>query len=355
MHFTEELLAALRRQGVGTVFVTLHVGAGTFQPIRVEQVEQHRMEEEEYELSNAAAERINAAKAAGRKIIAVGTTTTRALESACPADGKVQAGRRRTSLFIHPGYRFRVIDALITNFHLPRSTLLMLVAAFAGLDFLVAIDFYINETTRYADVILPTPSPAELASYELGFYHLSVRNVAKWSPAVVSPPPIGFLRYQDPKVGYSFDYPNNWTGQPLSDKEASEQRMSAGAMFTSQKDAAFLTAVWNELDKANNPANENDLIVEVILKSMSSSDGTTKLEELARRVETRNGLIKTYLDLKAVFQTQGQSAPLDFLGKAVIVRASRGILLVAAFYSKDSPSNAATATDQIIASARAPE
>ena len=168
-------------------------------------------------------------------------------------------------------------------------------------------------------------------------------------------PPSGFLKYQDPKTGFSFDYPNNWTGQPLNDREASEQRMSAGAMFTSQKDAAFLTAVWNELDKANNPANENDLIVEVILKSMSSSDGTTKLEEVARRVETRNGLIKTYLDLKAVFQTQGQSAPLDFLGKAVIVRASRGILLVAAFYSKDSPSNAAIATDQIIASARAPE
>jgi hypothetical protein len=88
---------------------------------------------------------------------------------------------------------------------------------------------------------------------------------------------------------------------------------------------------------------------------MSSSDGTTKLEETARRVESRNGLIKTYLDLKAAFQTQGQNAPLDFLGKAVIVRANRGILLVAAFYSKDSPSNAAIATDQIIASARAPE
>jgi len=170
-----------------------------------------------------------------------------------------------------------------------------------------------------------------------------------------APPPSGFLKYQDPKTGFSFDYPNYWMGQSLTDKEASEQRMSAGAMFTSQKDAAFLTAVWNELDKANNPANENDLIVEVIMRSMSSSDGTTKLEETARRVESRNGLIKTYLDLKAVFQTQGQSAPLDFLGKAVIVRANRGILLVAAFYSKDSPSNAAIATDQIIASARAPE
>ncbi|HEV8716884.1 MAG TPA: tRNA preQ1(34) S-adenosylmethionine ribosyltransferase-isomerase QueA [Candidatus Binatia bacterium] len=132
LHFTEELLAALRQRGIETVFVTLHVGAGTFQPIRVEQVERHRMEEEDDELSKAAAERINTAKAASRKIIAVGTTTTRALESACTPEGKVQMGRHRTSLFIYPGYRFSVIDGLITNFHLPRSTLLLLVSAFAG-------------------------------------------------------------------------------------------------------------------------------------------------------------------------------------------------------------------------------
>jgi SPOR domain len=170
----------------------------------------------------------------------------------------------------------------------------------------------------------------------------------------VSAPPIGFLRYQDPKVGYSFDYPNYWMGQPLSDKEASEQRMSAGAVFTSQKDASFLYTVWNELDKANNPANENDLIVEVILRGMASGNGT-KLEETARRVEARNGMIKTYLDLKAVFQAPGQNVPLDFLGKAVIVRASRGIMLVVTFYSKDAPPNAEDAADKIIASARPPE
>jgi len=132
LHFTEDLLAAVRQRGIETVFVTLHVGAGTFQPIRVEQVETHKMEEEEYELNAAAAEHLNRAKATGRKIIAVGTTTTRALESACTQEGKVQAGRRRTDLFIYPGYRFRVIDGLITNFHLPRSTLLLLVSAFAG-------------------------------------------------------------------------------------------------------------------------------------------------------------------------------------------------------------------------------
>jgi hypothetical protein len=173
------------------------------------------------------------------------------------------------------------------------------------------------------------------------------------SPA--STPPSGFLRFRDPKIGYSFDYPDYWTGQPLSDKEASDQRMNAGAMFSSQKDSAFISAIWNELDKANNLSNENDLIVDVILRSMSASDGISKLEETARRVENREGLIKTYLDLKAVFQTPEQSSPLDFVGKAVIVRASRGILLVATFYSKDAAPNVAAAADKIIASARPPE
>jgi SPOR domain len=173
--------------------------------------------------------------------------------------------------------------------------------------------------------------------------------------APAATPPSGFMRFRDPKIGYSFDYPDYWTGQPLSDKEASDQRMNAGAMFSSQKDSAFISAIWNELDKANNLANENDLIVDVILRSMSASDGISKLEETARRVENRDGLIKTYLDLKAVFQTQEQGAPLDFLGKAVIVRANRGILLVATFYSKDAGPNVSAAADKIISSARPPE
>ncbi|MBI3800120.1 MAG: tRNA preQ1(34) S-adenosylmethionine ribosyltransferase-isomerase QueA, partial [Deltaproteobacteria bacterium] len=137
LHFTEDLLAAVRQRGIETVFVTLHVGAGTFQPIRVEQIEMHRMEEEEYELSVAAVERINMAKATGRKVIAVGTTTTRALESACTQEGTLQAGRQRSNLFIYPGYRFRVIDGLVTNFHLPRSTLLLLVSALAGRELIL--------------------------------------------------------------------------------------------------------------------------------------------------------------------------------------------------------------------------
>jgi SPOR domain len=167
--------------------------------------------------------------------------------------------------------------------------------------------------------------------------------------------PSGFARFRDPKIGYSFDYPEYWIGQSLSDKEATEQRMNAGAMFSSQKDSAFLSVIWNELDKANNLSNENDLIVDVILRSMSASDGISKLEETARRVENRDGMIKTYLELKAVLQTPEQTSPLDFLGKAVIVRASRGILLVATFYAKDSGPNVSASIDKIIASARPPE
>ncbi|HEX5083308.1 MAG TPA: SPOR domain-containing protein [Blastocatellia bacterium] len=184
---------------------------------------------------------------------------------------------------------------------------------------------------------------------------LSASVEAPASKAPASAPPSGFARYRDEKVGYSFDYPEYWTGQPLTDKEATEQRMNAGAMFSSQKDSAFLSVIWNELDKANNLSNENDLIVDVILRSMSASEGISKLEETARRVENRDGLIKTYLELKAVLQTPEQTSPLDFLGKAVIVRASRGILLVATFYAKDSGPNVSSSIDKIIASARAPE
>lgn len=137
LHFTEELLTSLQQRGVETLFVTLHVGAGTFQPVRVQHVEQHKMEEEEYHLSEPVAERINAARRAGRKIIAVGTTTTRTLESAADDEGMVHPGHHRTNLFMYPGYRFKIIDGLITNFHLPRSTLLLLVSAFAGRELIL--------------------------------------------------------------------------------------------------------------------------------------------------------------------------------------------------------------------------
>jgi S-adenosylmethionine:tRNA ribosyltransferase-isomerase len=137
LHFTQPLLERLRARGVQFAQVTLHVGAGTFQPVRVERIRDHVMHRERYEISEAAAAAINRALDEKRPITAVGTTSLRALESAVldtPRGARVQAGARETQLFIVPGFRFRVVDRLITNFHLPRSTLLMLVAAFAGLE-----------------------------------------------------------------------------------------------------------------------------------------------------------------------------------------------------------------------------
>lgn len=134
LHFTERILDELRARGVGVVELTHHVGYATFQPVRVERVEEHRIEREYYEISVQAAETINAARAAGGRIIAIGTTTARALESAAEINGTIRAERQSTELFIYPGYRFRALDGLLTNFHLPRSSLLMLVAAFAGYD-----------------------------------------------------------------------------------------------------------------------------------------------------------------------------------------------------------------------------
>jgi S-adenosylmethionine:tRNA ribosyltransferase-isomerase len=131
LHFDEGVLAALRERGVGMASVTLHVGAGTFQPVRVHDIAEHRMHSEWFEVPAATVQAIDATRAAGGRIVSVGTTTLRALESAARA-GTLQAGSRDTDIFITPGFRFRVVDLLVTNFHLPRSTLLMLVSAFAG-------------------------------------------------------------------------------------------------------------------------------------------------------------------------------------------------------------------------------
>jgi S-adenosylmethionine:tRNA ribosyltransferase-isomerase len=133
LHFTRETLAALKARSVEVRRVTLDVGLATFQPVRTEMVSEHRMLEEWYSVPAAAARGINAARAEARPVTAVGTTVARALESAWE-DGKVRTGRRATSLFIYPGFEFRVVDRLLTNFHLPKSTLLMLVSAFAGRD-----------------------------------------------------------------------------------------------------------------------------------------------------------------------------------------------------------------------------
>jgi S-adenosylmethionine:tRNA ribosyltransferase-isomerase len=136
LHFTGELLSQLENAGMECVFITLHVGLGTFLPVRTENIEDHRMHEESFSIDEAAAARIEKAKAEGRKIAAVGTTSVRVLESAwqMPADGapgSLRRGAGTTSIFIYPGRRFNIVDALFTNFHTPESTLLMLVSAFA--------------------------------------------------------------------------------------------------------------------------------------------------------------------------------------------------------------------------------
>ena len=132
LHFTPELLGQLGEQGVELARVTLHVGLGTFRPVKAENLEQHHMHEEFYIVPEETAEAVNRAKAEGRRVICVGTTSCRTLESAASEDGTVRAGSGSTDIFIYPGYRFRVMDGLITNFHLPQSTLIMLVSAFAG-------------------------------------------------------------------------------------------------------------------------------------------------------------------------------------------------------------------------------
>ncbi|RMH18559.1 MAG: tRNA preQ1(34) S-adenosylmethionine ribosyltransferase-isomerase QueA [Acidobacteria bacterium] len=132
LHFTPELLHRLETRGIERTALTLHVGIGTFQPVTAERVEQHRMGSERYEISAAAAEAIARTRRRGGRVVAVGTTVVRTLETAARDDGTVAAGSGVTELFIYPGFRFRVVDWLLTNFHLPRSTLLMLVSAFAG-------------------------------------------------------------------------------------------------------------------------------------------------------------------------------------------------------------------------------
>ncbi|GAB6157335.1 tRNA preQ1(34) S-adenosylmethionine ribosyltransferase-isomerase QueA [Desulfotomaculum varum] len=138
LHFTHELLDEIRNRGVKTVTVLLHVGLGTFRPVQTENIEKHVMHSEYYEITPQAAEEINKVKERGGRVIAVGTTSVRTLETAGNAEGLVLPGSGMTDIFIYPGYKFKVIDGLITNFHLPKSTLLMLVSALAGREKILA-------------------------------------------------------------------------------------------------------------------------------------------------------------------------------------------------------------------------
>ena len=137
LHFTEELLEKIKEKGVEVANVTLHVGIGTFRPVKVENVEDHSMHSEHYYIKKEDAEKINKAKRENHRIIAVGTTSCRVLESVSDENGFVKEVEGDTSIFIYPGYKFKCIDSLITNFHLPESTLIMLVSSLAGKDFIM--------------------------------------------------------------------------------------------------------------------------------------------------------------------------------------------------------------------------
>ena len=150
LHFTQKLLQEIQEKGVQIAYVTLHVGLGTFRPVKADNILEHHMHSEYYQVSQETAEKINGAKAAGGRIICVGTTSCRTVESAADADGVIRAGCGDTEIFIYPGYKFKVLDALITNFHLPESTLIMLVSALAGREnVLAAYEQAVRERYRF--------------------------------------------------------------------------------------------------------------------------------------------------------------------------------------------------------------
>jgi len=151
LHFTEELLDAIREKGIHIAFITLHVGLGTFRPVQVDDVEKHNMHAEFYQMSEETAAILNRVRANGGRIIAVGTTSTRTLETiANRHDGRFAAESGWTDIFIYPGYEFKAIDGLVTNFHLPKSTLIMLVSAFAGREHILhAYEVAVKEQYRF--------------------------------------------------------------------------------------------------------------------------------------------------------------------------------------------------------------
>ena len=150
LHFTESLMDRLRKKGVHLGFVTLHVGLGTFRPVQVDEIEDHVMHSEFYSIPTETADLIRMAKQEGRRVVAVGTTSIRTLESAAVDHGMIEAKQGWTNIFIYPGYQFKIVDAVITNFHLPKSTLIMLVSAFAGREFtLQAYRTAVEENYRF--------------------------------------------------------------------------------------------------------------------------------------------------------------------------------------------------------------
>ncbi|HEX4948560.1 MAG TPA: SPOR domain-containing protein [Blastocatellia bacterium] len=165
---------------------------------------------------------------------------------------------------------------------------------------------------------------------------------------------VSFQRFEERSYGYSFEHPNYWSGGRLNPEELQAQRIDAGAVFRSQEDVAFMNAIWNSLKNANSPAYDNNLIVDLVIKSLSSGTGLQGLSEISRRMVQEGDQIKTFVDLRTLFRQPRANQPLEFQGKAVIIRANTGILLVVTFYSKDSAPSMIAAADRIIGSARVP-
>ncbi len=163
-----------------------------------------------------------------------------------------------------------------------------------------------------------------------------------------------FQRFEERTFGYSFEHPNYWNGGRLNQDELQSQRIDAGAVFRSQEDVAFMNAIWNSLKNANSPAYDNNLIVDLVIKSLSSGTGLQGLSEISRRMVQEGDQIKTFVDLRTLFRQPRANSPLEFQGKAVIIRANTGILLVVTFYSKEGAPTMVAAAERIISSARVP-
>jgi hypothetical protein len=187
-----------------------------------------------------------------------------------------------------------------------------------------------------------------------------VTNKAISEPVKSTPAPSAsfltnnFQRFEERSFGYSFEHPVYWNGGRLNPEELQAQRIDGGAVFRSQEDVAFMSAIWNSLKNANSQAYDNNLIVDLVIKSLSSSTGLQGLNEVSRRMVQEGDQIKTFVDLRTLFRQPRSNQSLEFQGKAVIIRANTGILLVVTFYAKDSASTMIAAADRIIGSARVP-
>lgn len=202
-----------------------------------------------------------------------------------------------------------------------------------------------------------TASPAAVMSVATAAANTEAAAPNAKAPLAEAAMPVSaaaFLRFEERSFGYSFEHPTYWNGGRLTADELQAQRIDAGAVFRSQEDVAFMNAIWNSLKNANSPAYDNNLIVDLVIKSLSSGAGLQGLNEVSRRMVQEGDQIKTFVDLRTLFRQPRANTPLEFQGKAVIIRANTGILLVVSFYSKDSASAMVAAAERIISSARVP-